>query len=449
MLTPVDVIAQSFALLGPVTVVAFATNLVAGSAGAATPLAMLLAGLICVAIGYVVAQFAQRVHAAGCVYDYIDRSFGHTPGSVAGWMYLCALSLFCPGIVCGISGWIAEFLAKYAHLTVPWYAIVLALCVPLHALVVFDIRVATRTQLAISFASVAIVMLLVLWILLRGGQSGHSLAPFLAGSAQRGWHGLSFGLIFAMTIFAGFESAATLAEETANPKRAMPIAIIGSVTLAAGFYVIVTYAYAIGFGVRGGEQWGKDATVLLTMANRYAGTWLVPIVFLAAIVDAFAVGLGCLNGSARVCYAMARSGVLPRPLSRTHSRHQTPHIASGTILLATAVIGLPFAFVRDGAILAFAYLGGIAGIILQIIYIVLAIAAMVYFRRHLAKEYSFARHTLAPVVAILGCLGALYGSLQPPPGTLFVTMPYAAAMIIAAGFLFGRRGRKDERGDQI
>lgn len=441
VLTTLDVLAQSFAYIGPVTGATFVTSLVAGSAGAATPLALLVAGLICVTIGYVLAQFAQRIHHAGCIYEYVNASFGPQPGAMAGWMYFTALALFCPAILFGLSAWTADFLRAQAGVSLPWYGITILLCVPLYLLTLFDVRIATRTQLAITFLSVAVVAVVLAAILLRGGHAGHTLSPFSPASSPRGWAGLSFGLIYALTFFAGFESSATLAEETADPKRSLPVAIIGSVTLCAAFYVMVTYAYAIGFGVARAGEWGADPAALLTLAAQYVGPWLAPVVFLAAIVDAFAVALGCLTAASRVGYALGRDRLLPGVLGRVHLRHRTPYVATAGLLAATLLIGLPFTGVKDGAMLAFAYVNGIASITFQVIYLVALLAAMAYFRRGLAGKYSVVRHAVMPIVAMLGCGAALYGSLQPPPGLLFRTMPYVAAALIALGYLVVRLRR--------
>jgi amino acid transporter len=439
VLTTLDVMAQSLAVLGPVMGAAFITSLVAAGAGAATPLAMLLAGLVGITLACVLSQFAPHIQHAGGLYEYVSHSFGPAVGSAVGWMYFSALSLFCLSTLFGMSAWITGFLWRYAHLQMHWYALTLLLCVSLYLLTLFDIRLATRLQLAITAVSLAIVTLLALSIVLRGGVSGHTVAPFRVGSAPHGWRGLSFGLLFALSLYGGFETSATLAEEASNPKRSVPVAFIGSVALAVAFFVLVSYSYAIGFGVRRADEWGHDPTALLTMANRYAGAWLVPIVFLAAVVDALAVGLGLLTAGSRVCYALARDRVLAPALARVHPRYQTPHVASRVILLAATAIGLPFAFLTGGAMAAFAYLGGIGALITQVIYMVAAVAVMAYFPRRLAGSYSLVSHGVAPVVILLGCGAALYGSLQPPPGSLFGTMPYVAVGLIAVGPCLARQ----------
>jgi amino acid transporter len=137
-------------------------------------------------------------------------------------------------IIAGVAGWTTEFLGMIgvqlpsAYL---WLGVAVVECVVLFLLSYFDVRISTRTQLWLVFGSVSIVVLLALFVLVKGGASGYSLAPFSL-SAAGGVQGLAFGMIFAILMYTGFESAAVLAEETADPKRSMPIAIVGTVAAA-------------------------------------------------------------------------------------------------------------------------------------------------------------------------------------------------------------------------
>src|SRR5205823_5928738 len=92
-LSLVDVVAQSVGFMGPVFSAAFLIPLIAGfsaagkGAGVATPFAVILAAIGIFALGWIVAQYAKRVHAAGSLYDYVSQGFGDRVGAVAGWVY--------------------------------------------------------------------------------------------------------------------------------------------------------------------------------------------------------------------------------------------------------------------------------------------------------------------------------------------------------------------------
>lgn len=444
VVTAIDAAAQSFGFVGPVMVMAFLTTFVAIGAGLATPLAALLSGLASIAVGYVIAQFAIRHRAAGSIYSYIAQAFGPTQGFLGGWIYMFAVLMLTVAIVAGVAGWTSGFLADFMGISIHWIAILIFEVVVLFLLTYFDIRYSTRVQLTIVAVSVLIVLFLALSIIVRGGAAGNSIAPFLpttAGSLQ----GLAFGLIYGMLLFTGYESAAVLAEEAKDHKRVIPLAIIGSATLATAFYVIVTYAYAIGFGAEGAGAWAEDPVVLLTMAGMYGGDWLVPVVFAAAIVDGFAVAMACLNTVARVLFAMGRDGALPRVFGRTHAKYQTPHVANGAVLLLALVIGLLFTGVEGTFETEFGFLAGIGGIAVEVIYIYVAVAALFYFRRVMGRQWSWFKHAVVPLIAIVAPAAALYGSIQPQGGILNA-MPYVVLGWVVLGLviIFALRSSQPE-----
>src|SRR6266508_6763029 len=92
-LTLVDVIAQSIGFIGPVFSAAFLIPLIAGfsasgkGAGIAAPFAVILAAIGVFALGWIIAQYAQRVHAAGSLYYYVSNGLGKTLGAASGWLY--------------------------------------------------------------------------------------------------------------------------------------------------------------------------------------------------------------------------------------------------------------------------------------------------------------------------------------------------------------------------
>jgi amino acid transporter len=92
-LSLIDVVAQSVGFMGPVFSAAFLIPLIAGynasgkGAGTATPFAVILAAIGIFALGWIVAQYAKRIHAAGSLYDYVSDGFGDRAGAIAGWVY--------------------------------------------------------------------------------------------------------------------------------------------------------------------------------------------------------------------------------------------------------------------------------------------------------------------------------------------------------------------------
>src|SRR5438046_9428542 len=92
-LTLIDVLAQSVGFMGPVFSTAFIIPLVIGvnaaarGAGTSAPLAVIIAAIGVFALGWIVAQYAKRIHAAGSLYDYVSNGLGRTVGAATGWLY--------------------------------------------------------------------------------------------------------------------------------------------------------------------------------------------------------------------------------------------------------------------------------------------------------------------------------------------------------------------------
>lgn len=440
IITSLDAAAQSFGFIGPVFVMAFVTNQVALGAGFATPLAVLLSGLASIAVGYVIAQFAVRYRAAGSMYSYVAQAMGASHGLMGGLIYMFGVLMFVFGIVTGVAGFVADFLAQMGITGVHWLPILVVQLIVLYAITYFDVRHSTRIQLTIVAISVLILLALALTIIARGGAAGNTLAPFLP-SSPGGPLGFSFGLIYGLLLFTGYESAAVLAEESTDSRRVIPLAILGSATLATVFYVIMTYAYAIGYGLEGVSAWADPtgAPALFAMAATYWGENSIPLFFAIATIDAFAVALAALNTVSRVLFAMGRDGALPAALGRTQPIYKTPHVANGVVLVLTLLAGLAFA--SQPAIQVFFLFGGIGGAAIEITYIYTAIAGIVHFRKLMGAEYSTFKHLVVPVVAIIAPAAALYGSVsaafQPEAG-IVAAIPYVivAWLIVSLGLTY-------------
>jgi amino acid transporter len=434
VLTTWDAFAQSFGFLGPVFSLAFLSNFVAAGAGIATPLAIFIAGLGSLAVGYVVASFATRLHAAGAVYNYVIRSVGAAPGFVAGWLYFGAATFLTIAIFPGIGGFLSIFLSQFG-LQIGWLGLGLIIAVLVGLVAYLDVRVSTRVQLALVLVSMVLVLLAALSVIASGGASGLSLEPFNPARAPGGLNGVFTGLVFGLLMYTGYESAAVLGEETANPRRSIPVAILGCVVVVMVYYLITTYSMAVGFGLDAADKWASDPTALFTVAGTYGGPLLANFITLAAIIDAVAVCLGTLNVASRMAFAMARDGILPRLLSATHPVHRTPFVAAFTVIGIGVVSALLFAtwMGDDGAFKALGFYGGIGAVLLQVVYGATAVSLLAYALRE--RRGFTALHYLVPFAAIVAVVLSLYGATQPNPDPFLGLSPWIALVWIVLGLV--------------
>src|SRR6185295_6947960 len=158
--------------------------------------------------------------------------------------------------------------------------------------------------------------------------------------APNGFHGIATGAAIVFFAYIGFDAVSTTAEEARNPKRDMPIGIIGSLivctliyaAIAAIFTGMIPYSALV-------KTIASEQAEPLTMAMKYVGqaSWMVGVVAFGSVVAHTAVLLVFQLGQPRIFFAMSRDGLLPPLFSRVHPRFKTPHV--GTIITGVLVGG--------------------------------------------------------------------------------------------------------------
>jgi amino acid transporter len=425
-----EVAALSFAGLAPTMAMALGTSFAAIQAGAATPLAYLLAMFGSLALAYVVVVFSRRVAASGVAFTWVGAVFGKNPGFVAGWLYAGGW-MFATAVVLALSAVSLVALFAQANINVNWFLFFVILLVLAAGLSAYGVKLSLRVQLALELISVAVLFLVMLVVVVKGGDSGNTLAPFNPANSAKGWGGIGFGLIYGFSAFAGFEAGAALGLESKNPRRTIPRAILLSLLISAGFYVFVTYALSIGYGVNHAATWAADGTPLDTITTRYLNGGIASVVDLMVAISAFSAGMGVLALSTRVFYGMAHHGLAPEWVRRTHPVTKTPYIAiivaSVIALVVGAVVGL-----SAGTGVLIGVLAGANTLAFILIYVVISIAAIWAFGRGTSVPTALIVKVGIPIVAIVLLAFSFYASIYPPP-----PFPYnlAAPLVIAWGLI--------------
>jgi amino acid transporter len=108
-----------------------------------------------------------------------------------------------------------------------------------------------------------------------------------------------------------FEEATTLGEETSDPERAIPVAVFGTVVAALMFYVLVSYAQVVGYGIENAALLGQASAPLDELSTRFISGGFAGFLDLAATVSALACTIGALSAAARMLFALSRAGLLP------------------------------------------------------------------------------------------------------------------------------------------
>jgi amino acid transporter len=423
VLTTIDAIAQSLAI-GPVFSAALLGALIAGAAGPVAPLAALLGAAGMLAVGWVIALYARRYAGAGAIYDYVRQAVNPSAGVFAAGIYFIG-TLFLGGagiyLALGLIG--SSTLSALFAWQLPWWLIAALAALLIFGINHIGVQVTTRVQLLLTALSLAPLLLLALVVIATGGAAGNTSAVFDPGNAPAA--SLFRGLLFAVTLFIGFEASASLGEETADPYRSIPRAIFGTVAIATVFYLLMIYASAIGFGVAGVDQWVSDPAPLSTLARRYVGDWLAALIDIALLIDMLAVASAFTATSSRGWFALARDGLLPAVFARS-SRFGTP-LGGNLVVLLSALLLLGGTLLAGiDPLAAFGITATTGALLIEGIYIGLALAAARLLRAESAPWWQWLLLLIAGIAPGLG----IYGSVVPFPAWPLNIAVYGALLSV-------------------
>jgi amino acid transporter len=445
-----DAIAISVSLIAPGMAMLLNVSGVSGVAGGSTPLAFLLGGVACLALAFVVIGFTRRMASAGYAYTYASRSLGKESGFMAGWLYFGGMICFVPMTMSGV-GYLA---ANLLNLNPDWWILFFFIGMALLlALSIVRIKVTTRTQLWVGIVTVALIVIVDLIVTIKGGASGQAPGAFTFGhTVSGGFNGVFYGIIFGVTSYIGFETAADFGEETANPRRFIPIAIIAATGFVVIFYLWTTYSITIGLGVNNGAKWGAEPVLLQVVANTFVAHWVGTLIEIGGMCAAFIVCVACVTAGTRTLFAMGREGVLPRMFAHTHPRFKTPVNATLTVAAVATVmallVGYPLSDATFGAPFSNYYFWATAGTLLIIVvYIMLCVGGIAFFRRTRdSRRWNPLAHVLVPVIGVVVFGAALYGSVHPTPPGILKWTPYLAIvwLVIGIGVLAWLRSKRPD-----
>lgn len=203
--------------------------------------------------------------------------------------------------------------------------------------------------------------------------------------------------------FIGFDAVSTAAQETKNPKRDMPIGILGSLAICTVLYILFAHVLTGVATVEDFRTGGKEASVAFAIGKYMIGyQWLAQFVTVAILAGFSSVILVMLLGQSRVFYAMGKDGLLPKAFGDLHSKYKTPYKANLAILV---IVGLFAAFIPGDIV------GDMTSIGTLFAFILVCISVIVLRKTNPEMKREF-KTPLVPLVPILGvgvCLAMIYG----------------------------------------
>ena len=424
-----EAVGMSISVICPTVTAAFNVTLVVQSAGAAAPLAFAIGTVAMVLVALSFIAFTHRVAHAGSAYAYISHTFGSRMGFVAGWSLLLTYLGFATGQAALVGSFTAAALKGFSiDIGSSWLAVSGVAMLLAWWLAYRDMRLAGRLMLGLEAVAVAGILALCVAILVQVRPGIEAAAASFRPSAEfNGWSGLGFAMVFCILSFGGFEGAATLGEETHNPRRNIPLALLFTVIASGLFFIFVAYCEVAGFGPNGIKALGKSEAPLNELALRYVSPGMAIALDLAAAISCFSGMLGPLAAAGRVLFALGRGG-LGSTMSAVHPVHGTPAPA---VSMSALLIILPFMlwapFIGSGNY--YSYTSTTATLALILVYISVGAAETVESWRE--------RRPIWSAICLLGpalLIWVLYRNISPVPEFPNNLWPYLVLVWVAASW---------------
>lgn len=357
---------------------------VAGAAGAGTLLAFMAAMVAAALTAFSYMELSSRFPATASISVYYYQAFKRRWLSLAaGFATILAGITSAAALAHGFGG----YLSVFAHTPTLLGAIIAILALGLLALY----GIGESAKLAAVFTLVeAAGLIFVLWVS-RSAFSGIEAGELLRLDTTLGASGLVAGAFLAFYAFIGFEDMVNVAEETKNPRRTMPIAILVAFLTATVLYILIVAVSLV--TVSSSELANSNAPLALVM-SLYSdeGQYLLAAVGMVATLNGIIVNI--IMGS-RTLHGLAKQGWIHPHFARVHRRFRTPHIATFTVLgsMLLATIALPLL-----------QLASITSFVVLLLFVGVNLALIVVKRRIPITPRQIRVPGIIPVLGVAVCL---------------------------------------------
>jgi APA family basic amino acid/polyamine antiporter len=397
------------------------------SAGPSVTLGFVLAAIGCAFAGLCYAEFASMIPIAGSAYTYSYATLGELVAWIIGWdlvleyaigaatvsiawsEYLNKLLEFLPGSLKIPYEWChSPFESLHGVsgiMNIPAVFIVLMLTL----LLIRGMKESAFVNALIVITKVTIVVLIIVlgWSYINPANHTPYIPDATTVKDDQGVahaYGGFWGIVGAAGIvffaFIGFDAVSTAAQETVNPKRDMPIGILGSLAICTVLYILFSHVLT---GIASVEEFrtaGKEASVAYAIQAHMPGyDWLAKLVTVAILFGFTSVILVMLMGQSRVFFSMSRDGLVPKVFSEVHPKYKTPYKSN---LLFFVFVSLFAAFVPGDVVGEMTSIGTLFAFVL--------VSIGVWVLR--VRDPNAPRQFKVPAVPVICSLGAIVNTLM-------------------------------------
>ncbi|HEX4604450.1 MAG TPA: amino acid permease [Candidatus Angelobacter sp.] len=466
--------------LGPLSLVALGIGAIIGAglfvrtaaaiaerAGPSVTLAFILAGVGCAFAGLCYAEFASMIPIAGSAYTYSYTTMGEFVAWIIGWDLVLEYAVGAATVAIAWSQYfnkILDFISPGLHVPYQWCHSPLEVGMGVNAgvhgimnlpavgiLLILSLLLVRGTQESAVVNSIIVVtkVAIVLMVIFIGwgfmNPANHTpyipaATTYVTDQGVTHEYGGLMGILGAAGVvffaFIGFDAVSTAAQEAKNPKRDMPLGILGSLVICTILYVAFSHVLSGVATVDDFRTAGKEASVAFAISKYMTGyAWLAKFVTVAILAGFSSVILVMLYGQSRVFFSMSQDGLVPKIFSEPHPKFKTPYKSNMLFFVFTSLFA---AFLPDSIVGEMTSIGTLFAFIL--------VCAGVWILRVRRPDLQRAFTVpLLPVVSILGivvCGAMIYGLGWTNWARLILWL----AIGLVLYFAYGKRHSKLESG---
>ncbi|HZQ53637.1 MAG TPA: amino acid permease [Bryobacteraceae bacterium] len=382
--------------------------------GPAMVYSFLLAAFGCAFAGICYSEFSTMIPIAGSAYTYSYATLGELIAWIIGWALVLEYAV---GAATVAVSWAATFdsiLLSFgiemprAIVASPFapqpgsvnLIAVIILCI-ISFILIRGISESARVNDIIVVIKVAVVILFIgIGYFFINRQNYHPFLPANTGQfGAFGWSGVLAGAGQVFFAYIGFDAVSTAAQEAKNPKRDMPIGIIGSLLICTVLYILYSLVLT---GIVNYKELNVAAPLAVAVDRMKGVAWVGFLMKLGSLCGLTSVMLVMLLGQSRVFYSMSKDGLLPKLFSDLHPRFRTPW-KSNLLLMVFVSLGAAFTPI--------ARLGNLTSIGTLFAFVVACIGIIIMrrIRPDLPRPFKTPLVPLVPIVGVIANLGLMAG----------------------------------------
>jgi APA family basic amino acid/polyamine antiporter len=405
---------------------------IADRAGPSVTLAFIVAGVGCAFAGLCYAEFASMIPIAGSAYTYSYATMGEMIAWIIGWDLVLEYAVGAATVaiawseyfnrVLGFFGWQIPYQwyhSPFEHAVVNGATVNGIMNIPavfilflLSALLIRGTQQSAFVNSLIVILKVSIVLLVISigWGFINPANHLPLIPEATTYTTPQGVvhnYGGIMGILGAAGVvffaYIGFDAVSTAAQEAKNPKRDMPIGILGSLVICTVLYVLFSYVLSGVATVEDFRSTGREASVAFAISKYMTGyEWLSNSVTVAILAGFSSVILVMLLGQSRVFFSMSRDGLVPKVFSDVHPRYKTPHKSNMLFFVFTAAFA---AFVPGDIVGEMTSIGTLFAFIL----VCAGVWMMRVKRPDVPRGFTVPALPLVAILGIVTCGAMIYG----------------------------------------